>query len=89
MGGLLPQHMSLLRITSDGKVGSDFDKAWLMKETRILDNPPSGAMCQAVSFGHVVPNLDFALLKVDFQENATKAWLVGKKEFPYLGVSTR
>lgn len=73
---------------SDGNVRSDLDQAWLMKETRVSDSP-SGAMCQAVSFGHVIARLDFALLKVDFQANANKDWLVGKNQFPYLGVSSR
>ena len=72
----------------DGKVRSDLDQTWLMKETRGRGVPP-GAMCQAVSFGHIIASLDFALLKVDFQANANKAWLVGKNQFPYLEVSTR
>jgi len=73
---------------SGGKVRSDLHQAWLMKETRVPDGSP-GAMCQNVSFGHVIASLDFALLKVDFQANKNKAWLVGKNQFPYLGVSTR
>ena len=48
-----------------------------------------GAMCQAVSRGHVIPRLDFALLKVGFHENSTKAWLSGKSGFPFIGVSLR
>lgn len=73
---------------SGGKVRSDLHQAWLTKETRVLDHSP-GAMCQNVSFGHVIASLDFALLKVDFEANKNKAWLVGKNQFPYLGVSTR
>lgn len=73
---------------SDGNIRSDLHQAWLMKEIRVPGGPP-GAMCQNVSFGHVIDSLDFALLKVDFQANANKAWLVGKNQFPYLEVSTR
>lgn len=73
---------------SDGNIRSDLGQAWLTKETRVPGSSP-GAMCQAVSFGHVIASLDFALLKVDFQANANKAWLVDKNQFPYLGVSTR
>ncbi len=73
---------------SGGKVRSDLHQAWLMKETRVPYSSP-GAMCQNVSFGHVIASLDFALLKVDFAANKNKAWLVGKNEFPYIGVSTR
>lgn len=73
---------------SDGPVRQDLAQSWLMKETRIPGGMP-GAMCQSVSLGHVIARLDFALLKVDFAANANKAWLVGKTEFPFLGVSRR
>jgi len=73
---------------SDGPVRKDLSQAWLMKETRMAGGPP-GAMCQAVSFGHVIPRLDFALLKVDFASNANKAWLAGKGGFPFLPISRR
>lgn len=72
---------------SDGKVRSDLHEAWLMKETRVRGDP--GAMCRNVSFGHIIARLDFALLKADFEANKNKAWLVGKNQFPHLGVSTR
>src|SRR3989304_8968427 len=71
-----------------GRIRADLNQAWLIKETRVPGGIP-GAMCQAVSFGHVIARLDFALLKVDFQANAKKAWLDGATEFPFLGVSTR
>lgn len=72
----------------NGRIRTDLNQAWLMKETRVPGGIP-GAMCQAVSFGHVISRLDFVLLKVDLQANANKAWLVGATEFPFLGVSTR
>lgn len=71
----------------NGPVRKDIDKTFLMKEIRINRNPP--AMCQAVTFSKIIPNLGFALLKVDFTENANKAWLIGKSEFPFLCVSSR
>ena len=59
-----------------------------MKEARIPGGP-SGGMCQAVSFGHIVPEMDVALLKVDFGANSNKNWLKGRSDFPYLTVSVR
>lgn len=73
---------------SDGPVRKDLNQAWLIKERRIADGRP-GAMCQAVSFGHIIPHLDFALLKIDFSANANKAWLKERKEFPFLSASRR
>ena len=73
---------------SDGPIRQDIDQAWLQKETRLPGGMP-GAMCQAVSFGHVIPLIDFALLKVDFQQNSNKAWLSGRSAFPFIGVSSR
>ncbi len=73
---------------SDGAIRQDIDQAWLQKETRLSGGLP-GAMCQFVSFGHVIPRLDFALLKVDFQQNSNKAWLSGQTSFPFIGISTR
>ncbi|NOS83355.1 MAG: trypsin-like peptidase domain-containing protein [Nitrospira sp.] len=72
----------------NGPVRGDISQAWLMKETRIPGGSP-GAMCQFVSFGHVLPDLDVALLKVDFTQNANKHWLQGKTSFPFLQISTR
>lgn len=72
----------------DGPVRQDLAQTWLMKETRTPGGMP-GAMCGAVSFGHVIADLDFALLKVDFAGNANHAWLAGKTEFPFLHVSRR
>ena len=73
---------------SDGPVRQDIDQAWLQKETRPHSGMPS-AMCQFVSFSHVKPRLDFALLKVDFQQNSNKAWLSGQNSFPFIGISSR
>lgn len=74
---------------SDGPIRKDLDKAVLMKETRLSAEPQPPVMCQAVSFSHVLPRYDFALLKVDLQKNATKAWLTGRTSFPFIGVSSR
>jgi hypothetical protein len=71
---------------SDGLVRQDIHQAWLSKETR---PGMSGAMCQFVSFGHVIPPLDFALLRVDFEQNSNKAWLLGRSSFAFIGISSR
>ena len=70
----------------DGNVRNDIDSAWLNKENT-LDG--SGAMCQGVSLEYVDPQLDVALLKVDFAKNKDKDWLKGKKSFPFIEVSRR
>jgi serine protease Do len=69
-----------------GAVRPDIGSAWLMKEATAQD---PGAMCQSVTVGHVLPALDFALLRVDFTANANKHWLSGMVEFPYIPVSSR
>src|SRR5882724_7271241 len=60
---------------SDGPPRDDIENAWLMKETR----PGNfiGGMCQYPRLETIVPNLDFALLKVDFARNADKGHLQG------------
>ncbi len=73
---------------ANGPVRKDLNQAWLIKETR-LAKTPFRPICQAVSFCDVIPHLDLALLKVDFAANASKEWLAGKSEFPFLNVSQR
>jgi len=73
---------------SNGVVRKDIDSSWLMKETRIPGGP-QGAMCQFISFEHIIPEMDVALLKVDFAQNSNKEWLKGKTAFPFLQVSSR
>lgn len=72
---------------SDGPVRKDLDKAWLMQEAM----PGRGirGMCQFVQFDFIDPQLDLALLKVDFQANSTKSSLVGRTAFPFIEISTR
>jgi serine protease Do len=78
-------------ITEDGTPGgmarTDIDQSWLMKETRIAGGPP-GAMCQFVTLDTVVPEIDMALLKVDFAKNSKKEWLNGRSDFPHVQVSS-
>lgn len=73
---------------ADGPVRKDISNSWLMKETRIAGGPP-GAMCQFLSFEAVIPALDIALLKVDFEKNSNKHWLEGASEFPFIKISMR
>ena len=72
--------------TINGRIRSDVNEMWLMKEHSY--NSP-GAMCQFVNFEYVLPQYDFALLRVDFKKNSNKAWLENKDEFPYLQISQR
>lgn len=73
--------------TPGGAARADIHQAWLMKETRVPGGAP-GAMCQFVTLDTVVPEIDLALLKVDFAQNANKEWLKGRTEFPYVQVSS-
>ena len=69
---------------ANGPVRNDISKGWLMKES--TPNPP-GAMCQHPRLIKVVPESDFALLKVDFEKNREKEFLRGREEFPFVQVS--
>lgn len=70
----------------NGSPRTDINNAWLMKEST---KTGIGSMCQFVELKHLLPRYDLALLKVDFQKNSNKEWLKGKKDFPYIQVSTR
>jgi serine protease Do len=63
------------------------DAAWLMKES--LPGQFSQGMCQWPKLELIDPRLDFALLKVDFARNSSKAHLRGQTGFPHIVVSTR
>ncbi|MBF0320286.1 MAG: trypsin-like peptidase domain-containing protein [Nitrospirae bacterium] len=75
-------------IMNNDQVRNDLNQTWLRKESRSI-SVPSQVINRGVSFGHVIHNLDFALLKVDFAENANNVCLKGKNEFPFITVSTR
>jgi serine protease Do len=66
----------------EGNIRGDIDSCWLMKER-------SNGMCQYVTVGHVLPEYDLALLKVDFDKNSNKEWLKGQTGFPFVEVSAR
>jgi serine protease Do len=72
---------------SDGPVRNDISRAWLMQESRDIEEPDR--MCQAVSVAFVDPSTDFALLKVDFQANHKKDWLRESTSFPFIEMSSR
>ena len=74
---------------TDGEPRDDISNAWLTKEPRATG---PGAMCQFVSLvsaEHIIPEFDFAILKVDFAGNSSKEWLKHRSDFPYIRVSTR
>jgi len=72
---------------SSGKPRNDFAQGWLIKELR-LENPVP-AMCQHLELKLVDPKNDFALVKVDLAKNLEKAFLKGKKGFPFIEASKR
>jgi serine protease Do len=75
---------------SDGPIRNDLSKSFIMKETRLGEGcDPCPIMCEGLSFEYLDPLTDFALLKIDFKANATKAWLKDKSEFPYIEISSR
>lgn len=63
----------------------DPSKWWLMKEW----GSGPGAMCQHITLGPILPDLDIAFLKVDFEANRQKAWLEGCTAFPHIKPSLR
>ena len=72
---------------SSGEPRKDISSGFLQKESRAMMDP--GAMCQFFELDLVIPQLDLALMKVDFEKNAEKAWLEGRSDFPNIKVSTR
>jgi hypothetical protein len=72
----------------DGKVRGDIPSARLSRPGR-PGGPDGGGGCQRPELHFLDPGLDFALLKVDFSRNASKAQLVGLASFPHLTISNR
>lgn len=73
--------------TPGGKAKSDLDQTLLQKESRVAGGPP-GALCQFVTLDTVVPDIDLALLKVDFSKNSSKDWLKSQTGFPFIQISS-
>jgi serine protease Do len=67
---------------SAGDLRSDVEDAWFMKEGRAPDFLSS--MCQYPEVVEFMPEVDLALLKVDWEKNKDKQWLQGKSGFPCL-----
>jgi serine protease Do len=75
---------------SDGPIRNDLSKSFIMKETRLGEGyDPCPIMCIGLSLEYLDPITDFALLKIDFKANASKAWLKGKTNFPFIEISYR
>src|SRR5687768_8218550 len=49
----------------------------------------NSSMFQFFQFESILPQYDFALLKVDFDKNSAKEWLKNKTSFPFISVSIR
>jgi hypothetical protein len=74
---------------SDGPIRNDLSKALIMKETRLGEGcDPFPIMCAGLSFVYLDHITDFALLKIDFKANSTKAWLKDRSEFPFIEISS-
>ena len=73
-------------VTKDNRVGGeprdDIKKAWLMKESR--PGQFGKRMCQYPRLELIEPALDFALLKLDFEQNSSK---IISKESPAFLIS--
>jgi serine protease Do len=75
---------------SDGPIRNDLSKAVIMKEMRLKEGCDFWPiMCHGLSCEYLDPFTDFALLKIDFKTNSTKAWLKDKNEFPFIEISLR
>lgn len=73
----------------NGPVRSDLAQIRLSKELRV-DKPTPPIQCWGgVSLHTLLPQYDFALLRVDFATNSKAAWLQGKTGFPFISVSQR
>jgi len=73
-------HVVAAAIQSNDGALNDPSKWWLMKE----GEGSFGAMCQHVSVGPIIPHLDIAFLKVDYEANKAKAWLSDQDSFPFI-----
>ncbi len=73
-------------LDGSGAIRDDVSDGWLMKES---EPGSSSAMCKAPSVEYVNKELDFALLRVDFESNRERSWLSDRSAFPYIKVSTR
>lgn len=74
-------------VATNGNPHPDLHNAWLMKE-----NGPdgfTGGMCQFPKLEALIPEVDFALLKIDFEKNADKVHLKGRTGFPFITASSR
>lgn len=70
----------------DGPIRDDFNNAELLTE-----HTPGHISrgCKSLFLKYVNSNLDFALIKVDFDANKNREWLKNKISFPYITVSSR
>ncbi|WP_459201741.1 S1 family peptidase [Methanococcus sp. CF] len=69
----------------NGSPRTDFTKSLLTKESN--DNTKV-TLCKYVTLKYLLPELDIALLKVDFEKNSDQEWLIGKTGFPFINIST-
>lgn len=70
-----------------GEPRDDIGDAWLQKEP--TSEGRGSPMCQWPAIHYLNPELDIAILRIDYERNKKKAWLEGSSSFPYLQVSAR
>jgi S1-C subfamily serine protease len=72
---------------TQGNARDDIKDSWLMKE----GTPPDffSSMCQHTELAEYLPDVDVALLKVDWEKNKAKEWLKDRAGFPFITVSVR
>ena len=70
-----------------GAIRPDVASAWLTKETRSLNTPTP--MCRWPELIVEDPQLDLALLRVDFKKNSAAHWLGNEDGFPHIEISVR
>lgn len=69
----------------NGVPRSDLSSAWLRKETKEIADSP--IICDTISLLKQFPDLDIAVLQVDFQANKNKDWLNNANGFPFISPS--
>jgi serine protease Do len=79
-------HVVTVDNTTTGAGRTDLAQSFLSKEFLPGEIP---AMCQGISIDTILANYDFALLRVDFAQNARAHFLQGRQGFPFLNVSNR
>lgn len=74
-------------VSNNSSLRTDLDQMILKKETDTVGKAPIIIM-KGIKIVELIPELDIAIFKVDFELNKNLAWLEKLSEFPYLEIST-